>query len=418
MEPMEMMEKPDLTKPLNYFFSINARVAEDFQLSKPEETETRYYFEAIGATLEPNDNYFQFTKKSLGQMRDGYKNGLTLTVNHDKYYGLGIGQTAEAEIQNDLLYVQSYILKAMNFRTGPFPTGQDYMNAVQDGFVKNVSVSFIGRTVECSICGNDWRDYRSCQHWPGQDYVVGEGNEKRVVTMIGIVKDAEPLELSLVQVGAEKNASVTRKASNFFSQDQDFAAENQLREAKRKYASSSNNDDNQERDNMDWEARAKELETENATLKSQNATIGAENSTLKAQVDNLTTDKATLETRVETLDRQTQAFDERIKATKDTETAHANEVKELKTTLEQNKQLAEDGKTLRKGLEEEYVKQFGRLKGEAFTTEDKERKLEAARLMSVDDLLNMTKSFKEDADTLYPSGRKTQVIWKTPPLNS
>lgn len=403
------MKKPNLSKPLSYSFQIDAARADDFRLSQPKEDDSRYYFEAIGASLDPNNNYFQFTRKSLGQMRDGYKKGLPLSVNHDRRDGLGIGQTSAAEVSDGLLYVQAYIHKNINYRSGPFQTGQDYANAVADGYVKNVSVSAYSSEAVCSVCGNDWRDYRACQHWPGQDYTVGEGADKRVVTMIVVIKEAEPLELSLVQIGAERKASITRRASNFFFQDTDFVAENELEAAKKDHQPSSVDDEtNQEgATTMDFEAKVRELEAEISALQADKSKAESECVNLNLTNANLETDKTTLTTRIETLERQNEAFDNRIKEMEKVETGHIEEIQSLKSEVEANRQLAEDGQHLRAGLEQEYVKQYGRLKGENFPQKEKDRKLEAAKQMTVEDLINMAKNYKEDADQLHPAGRQT-----------
>ena len=188
----------------------------DFQTAPPSQNDNRHYFEAIAATLKPNDNFYQFTEKSLGQMRQGYRSGLTLTVNHDKYHSVGLGETSDAAIENAKLYVQAYIKKGLTFPEGPLGTSEQYIDSILDGFLKNVSVSVVPLKLTCSICGNDYRDYESCRHIRGMEYVIGEGSNRRVKTAIVIIEEAKARELSLVQVGADPQASIVKKAVNLY----------------------------------------------------------------------------------------------------------------------------------------------------------------------------------------------------------
>lgn len=93
----------------------------------------------------------------------------------------------------------------------------DIAKALDTGVVADTSIGFSAKTWNCSICGNDIRDYFSCPHVPGRKYAVEENGVDTVATCLVVVGedgDGELLENSLVYAGACNRAEVVGNFSN------------------------------------------------------------------------------------------------------------------------------------------------------------------------------------------------------------
>jgi hypothetical protein len=90
----------------------------------------------------------------------------------------------------------------------PFTT-DDISEQLNAGTLHDNSVGISWDRSECSICGNDIRDYENCQHWPGRTYKV---NGKDLLCYViakpieGDTSHAYMAENSLVGVGAYPDA--------------------------------------------------------------------------------------------------------------------------------------------------------------------------------------------------------------------
>jgi hypothetical protein len=86
-------------------------------------------------------------------------------------------------------------------------TTDDLVKGIDAGTIFDVSVGFNATVWQCSICGNDIRNYRECSHIPGREYIVESKIEKCKV-LVGEGGDGELLELSLVYAGACNRATI------------------------------------------------------------------------------------------------------------------------------------------------------------------------------------------------------------------
>ena len=155
-------------------------VAADFAMTEGAESEKRYYREAQPAqAMEENDQYVLFTVPGLESLAMYYEAGQPLMVNHEKWGSIGYGQTVAASVADKVLTVQFYILRDFEPGTGPVHASNELIKAVEDGFLKDVSVGVKIMRSECSICGNDYGNYRECRHWRGQREVVTDQRPAR-----------------------------------------------------------------------------------------------------------------------------------------------------------------------------------------------------------------------------------------------
>ena len=429
----------------------------EFQMPEPQADESRHYFEARSLTLNPNHNDFQFTLPAMNQMAVGYQAGLPLAVLHNKYTSLGIGQTSNAIIESDELFVQAYVKKNLQLNNGPFQTSNEYVTGILDGFIKSVSVSFFLNKASCSICGNDPRDWRSCSHSRGIEYIIGEGANKQIKRAVWIIEDVKPIELSLVQIGADSDASIVKKAVNLFYEG--YIDQEKLDSIKTVYNDSSydfdidenirilqNYEPNPKGDNsmsadpqeiIQLKADNENLKTENLSLKSESITANAELTrirtelnTVKTECDDaksqiadlqaqnldantqnnkLTTENETLTVKCETLENNKESLNQRLNANKENEDSLNTKISELETEIANNKVLIEDGRAARVNAEKEYIRQYVRYKGEDCSAEDKERQENHAKILPLTDLQSTAKSFEEAANAIYAPGRKVET---------
>ena len=83
-----------------------------------------------------------------------------------------------------------YMLAGQKTYIDPFTT-DDISQQLDAGTLDDSSVSIGWDISECSICGNDIRDYENCQHWPGKTYKV-QGKE----VLCYVIAKAAPGEMS------------------------------------------------------------------------------------------------------------------------------------------------------------------------------------------------------------------------------
>jgi len=108
-----------------------------------------------------------------------------------------------------------YMLAGQKTYVNPFTT-DDISQQLDAGTLDDSSVSISWDISECSICGNDIRDYENCQHWPGKTYKV---NGKELLCYViakaapGELSRACMFENSVVGVGAYPDAGQLSKGA-------------------------------------------------------------------------------------------------------------------------------------------------------------------------------------------------------------
>ena len=403
--------------------SILTKDIADFQTKAPPKNDERYYFECIGAHADtPNRNFYQFTGDAVEQMRSDYEAGKTLTVNHAKGQsgffsaeggtGVGLGQTTESVVKEKELYIQAYIKKGLTFPQGALGTSDEFIDAIRDGFLNSVSVSVMVNSGICSICNNNYRDYKQCTHMRGAEYIVGEGENKRIETAVVIIKDLTTLELSLVQEGADPKALVTRKAFSLHSDG--YISQNQYNAIQDEYKdkSPSNMPDlslasTDKGDSIMTPEEIKALQDEKTALQKENSTLRIEASTLQTDISAARTENATLQTDKSRLELEKANLEQKVATHEATIQASQQKVSELEKDIADNAQIIADGKQARKVAEEAYLTAYVQAQGNDCSTEDRERQANFAKRLSIDDLNKDALSYQEQAKLRYPTGRQT-----------
>ena len=184
-----------------------------------EPTEDKYYFEATIATgaLVP-DRFCYFGESSLSNFAKDARAGVPILQSHS-YSDFGIGRTDGSTYKkNDkMVNVDAYIDRDLGLGGGySYTNTNDYIRKIMDKSISEVSMGISGGVRECSICGNDIRDYRNCHHWPGKKYKIGEGKKEELCTYT--IHNANLEEVSLVRSGAVPGALIL-KAQSLFADD-------------------------------------------------------------------------------------------------------------------------------------------------------------------------------------------------------
>ena len=437
----------------------------NFQTNPPKNgnENLRHYFEVVAATTEVNRNLYQFEPKALRMLARGFKGMITLTINHEKgYYDntLGFGATVDAVFVDEKLYVAAYISLNKTYPKGPFGNSEELRDGIIDGFINSVSQSVFALKSICSVCKlpypQHYRDYENesiCRHYRGQQVIMEEKGQKVVKTVHIIVQEAEPIELSLVQMGADRGNGMAKKAINLSLND--FVDEERLNflhgdESQRGHIPeepenppTDSGDDspvsdeggeeptdltdsgeeptdpnNQGEPEMSNEAlksmqtRAETAET-NATnlqeeldkVKGEKAVIESQSSAHESKISSLEAEKTALETQVtsannerDTIKTQLDSANAGVK-TKDTELAT------LKQSAADNEIVIADGISAREQYEKDYVDAYVGAVGDDCSDEDRELQVETAKSFSIEVLKKKTKGFEKAKASNYPDGK-------------
>ena len=391
----------------------------DFQ-SGDQDQESRHYFEVIAATTDLNRNLYEFTPDALKMLAEDFKSNKTLTINHEKGYfdnTLGIGATVDASYRAGKLRVVSYISMNKTYPKGPFANSEELRDGIVDGFIDSVSQSCYVNKATCSVCKKPYtmsyysQNDDTCKHYRGQEVIVEEDGEKIVKTVHVIVHEAEAVELSLVQMGADRSAKVSKKAVDFSVDDfidvERYKLLNQL--------TPSEGGNNLEDSKMSAEliqtltSRAEaaektvaDLRVEVETTRSEKAVLESQNMATKAQVASLSTEKAALQSQIDSLTTERDQLKTQVEK-KDAE------ISTLTEDAIANKVIIADGKAARENYEKEYVNAYVAAIGDDCTDEDRELQEETCKSFSIEVLKRRTEGFKKAAASNYPSGKAVKT---------
>jgi len=147
-----------------------------------------------------NGDVVQIADHSMG----GIKGWLKLTLPFGRFFdGRIVEEDGETHLDGWM-----YMKAGQKTYVEPFTT-DDLSEQLDAGTLDDNSVGICWDRSECSICGNDIRDYDNCQHWPGQTYKVKGKDYLCYVIAKPIEGDTSHscmLENSLVGVGAYPDA--------------------------------------------------------------------------------------------------------------------------------------------------------------------------------------------------------------------
>lgn len=191
------------------------------RLSKKQfKAEDLFVFDAkfIGDGMVP-DRFMKLDKALIEAFVEDAKNGdVAYMINHawatwEPMRGLpNFGRVFDSWLaeSNDLpdetvaQYGSIYIVRSDVEKQGT--TANQVIADIEAGILFDVSIGFGYRKAECSICGNDIRDWRKCEHWPGKEY---DGKLCYVIAR----PPGDEFEVSSVFAGAYPTASVLSAVS-------------------------------------------------------------------------------------------------------------------------------------------------------------------------------------------------------------
>ena len=442
----------------------------NFQTNPPDEGmgDKRHYFEAVAATTEVNRNMYQFSEKALRMIAADFKKRKTLTINHLKGLTdntLGFGATVDAVYQNGKLYVAAYISLGKTYPEGPFGNSEELRDGIIDGFINSVSQSAYPLKATDSVSGlpyplrhSDYGKEGYSRNYRGQDVIVEEKGRKVVKTVHVIVEEAEAIELSLVQMGADRGSGVTKKAINlslndFVDQDHynflfgdgtvpddpeiptpapetpeipetpDNPAEpaepvepagNEGGDPPQPTNNNPEGEDKMSQETIQAlttraeaaEANAAKAHTDLALEKGKVTVLEAEKTALESQVSSLETEKTALESQVETANGERDRMKTQLDAATETATEKDTEITKLKQEAEENKVVIADGIAAREEYEKAYVEAYVAAVGDDCTPEDEEAQRETAKAFPIAVLKKKTEGLQKSAADNFPTGRE------------
>lgn len=149
---------------------------------RPLSAEEVFVFSAklVGDMIIPN-RYIKIDKSLLEVFKQDAQRGIAFMLDHP-WAGFGrpkpalaYGRTFDAVLKPSkdvegetwALYADHYIVRGKE-KDG---ISTDAIIAdIEDGTLFDTSIGWGADTYECSVCGNDIRDFSKCEHWPGQEY--------------------------------------------------------------------------------------------------------------------------------------------------------------------------------------------------------------------------------------------------------
>lgn len=214
---------------------INKFTTEDL---KPEQV---FVFTSLSADTLPvsrqgwmGEYFIHMNKNMLLDLKRDYQKGAGLLASHNSRR-LPFGKTFDATIKTDrvgnddveTLYIDHYIVQYLEGEDGEKiklgteingMTTEDIINHIRVGHTFDTSIGFAITDCQCSICGNDIRDYSKCSHYPGEMYDVQNGDKAEKQRCDLIANGGEGLENSIVYAGAV-NRAIIQNGKESFSHD-------------------------------------------------------------------------------------------------------------------------------------------------------------------------------------------------------
>ena len=133
-----------------------------------------------GDMVIPN-RHMQLHKSLLEVFRENAKEGVAFMLDHPwagffarPKAAYSYGRTFDAVIRRSdvegekwALFADTYIVRG---REKDGISTDQIINDIEDGVLFDTSIGWGADTYECSICGNDYRDYNKCSHYAGVTY--------------------------------------------------------------------------------------------------------------------------------------------------------------------------------------------------------------------------------------------------------
>ena len=314
----------------------------------------RSYYRCLAHDLDVNEQAYQFTQSSLTELANTYDD-LAVLLGHNTQ-DIGFGKTEAGIISENGMEMKFFILRDVTFGG---TNSSDIITALDEGTINRVSIGFSIKEVTCSICGEDMWDWDKCQHVRGRTYQISQGDSFTKKTCIGMIQDSEGRELSLVYLGADRDAKVIAKLEALF--EDGVVDETVLTNYK----------------------QSTQIEEDlpvstNTEMQHENELLKAKNETLQAQLTNT-------ERRIEDLESQAKALREDSAKTQ---------------TYKDEAELA------RQRAVDEFGVQYTAHK-DGVTEEKCEEMKEAVKPLPLPDIYEQTDSWRKIADERFKAGRSS-----------
>jgi hypothetical protein len=177
------------------------------------------------------DRYTIMSQEMMKKMALDANNGMiAFNSMHQSSSTLPVGRSIAGQIvtdgTNSELQVKLYaVIQRPDGTT--MEDGKDIADRYNTGAVYACSAGVQVGFYQCSICGNDIRDWQNCDHFPGETYIIDEKPVVATALMTGhdiqngIAMDCGCYECSAVTAGGVRNASVLSESFSLYSKDLD-----------------------------------------------------------------------------------------------------------------------------------------------------------------------------------------------------
>ena len=352
---------------------------------KEGDDDKRFYREgAVLGAEETIAKMYQFKVSALNMFASDFQKGQPILLNHEKRESVGYGQTAESKVDDNLLYARFYILRDYEPGSGAAHKSNEVIKAVEDGFLKDLSIGFRALVSECSICGGSYYDYGSCHHWRGERVRVidPETGEETMETVVEIVHQAEAMELSLVWNGEYRGAGVY---------DSDMFSAGGFEDAAKRDAIANDKGGN-------GKAHSFASPPPSTTNNEEDPTVPNEDVQAKL---------STAESQVKSLEIQTEAQKTTIEGLESKITEKDKEIAELKAKETENGALIDAGKQLREETESQALEDFVAATSDCTEAQKAEMQTFFAELATLEQVKTHGERWAEHAAKALPTDRQT-----------
>lgn len=188
----------------------------------PLTEENCYVFPNLMIDNLPTAYSSKISPSLLGKFVQDAENGVPLMLSHDTRK-LPVGRSFEASLRTEydhekgeILSVYGSFFMPLGIATEVSMSTDDLAKRIDSGVLTDTSIGFTAKKWDCSICGNDIRNYLVCPHVPGKKYMIernGVNYEETCYVIVGADGNGELLENSLVYQGACDRASIKQNFS-------------------------------------------------------------------------------------------------------------------------------------------------------------------------------------------------------------
>ena len=178
------------------------------RFEEDETTDDCRYYRCLAHDLEVNSQFARFTPEGLAQLGETYANKALIWSHWNETFGWG--KVLNGEMGDEGLYLKFMIIKDYNNHG---IDSNSIIKSLDKGIIQYVSMGFGVSESTCSICGKSFGNFlkRECEHIRGRIYPIERNGVVVREPCIQIIRKSEAWELSLVFLGADRDARITNK---------------------------------------------------------------------------------------------------------------------------------------------------------------------------------------------------------------